>query len=442
MEVFISYEKESKDIADELVFTLEKNGKKCWYAPRDVVVSYASDIIEAISKSRLFIILLNGKSSYSKHVLNEMECAYKYFKEDKNIIIPFKVDNLPISNDMEYYIQRIQYIDAYSIPLSDAIKNLEEKIEKILLTQPQLPISPKNPISIETNKCDEEIRFTNRYYDIDDNYENKRLKIEAELLFNIEKSIYDKLLIGREKQNCLIVNTMYANGVMKKLTREEITNIIGLCYNEKACMAANYEYESNLVKFYHQDVEENDFEEKLEKYMIERNISGFDIVDITMGFLDWKNPFKVIRIISHFLNTNAVVYVRDIDDTVVFAYPDEKKLFKQFFTYYKLDPISGFRQSGRRIYSYLKKVGAKCVSLEKSGVDISNMSRREVEKMFFCYFGFIPNDFSIVYKKHPENSTYREVLAWCEEHYADLEEAFLDEDFMYNSGYLIYTAKF
>ncbi len=441
MEIFVSYESESKDIADEIVLHLEKKGRSCWYAPRDVLISYASDIIEAISKCRIFLLLLSGKSSFSKHVLNEIECAYKYYKEDKTIIVPFRIDNQEMSPEMEYYVQRIQYVDATSLPLPTAIQQLQERLDKLLLPANISSMDIQTSHASTSENFDEDKRVTNRYYDTDDNFENKRLKTEAEMLFPIETQIYDKLLKDRTNLTCLIANTMYAPGVMNKLKRKEISNIIGLCYNEKAYMAANYEYESDNVIFYHQDVEEKDFEEKMESYLQERGISGFDLVDITMGFLDWKNPFRVIRIISHFLNPDALIFVRDIDDTVLFAYPDDKRLFRQFFSYYRTDPISGFRQSGRRVYGYLKKIGARTVTLEKSGIDTSMMSFKDVEKMFFSYFGFIPNDFNIALKKDINNKLYREVLKWCDEHYAELEELFLDEDFIFNSGYFIYTAK-
>ena len=36
-DVFISYEHESKSIADNIVASLEASKIRCWYAPRDVI---------------------------------------------------------------------------------------------------------------------------------------------------------------------------------------------------------------------------------------------------------------------------------------------------------------------------------------------------------------------------------------------------------------------
>jgi hypothetical protein len=439
--IFISYESSARPLAEKIVKQLELLGRTCWYAPRDVLVSYASDIIEAISKCDIFLLLLSGKSSMSKHVLNEIEYAYKFFTKDQLYIVPIKLDNNPISNEMEYYIKRIQSIDAITSSFDEFFGVVVEKINK-LVGNSQPSQHTQDPSSILDFKKGNEPRVKNRYYDIDDNYENKRLKAEAEMLFAIENRILDNQLAGRRNLNCLILNTMYAPGVMNRLQREEIENVIGLCYNEKACSAANYEYESDQVKFYNIDVEDADFEEKLSDILKHHRWSGVDLVDITMGIMDWQNPFKVFKTVAHYLNPGAKFFIRDIDDSVVFAYPDERKLFIDFFSFYSGDPLTGSRYGGKRIYSYLKKIGAKEVIIEKAGIDTSAMSIKEKEQMFFCYFGFIPNDYRLALQKSPKNETYHKIVEWCETHYEELEELYFDDNLLFNSGYFIYTASF
>lgn len=446
MNIFMSYGHDDMATAQAIVDHLEGHGKKCWIAPRDVVVSYAYDIIEAISKCNIFILVLSKTSATSKHVLNEVEAVYRFYSQNSATIIPFKVDDAPLTGEMFYYLQRIQHINAYAAPFDVALSELERKINLLIKEEPApAPAAPgaQQAAPVAAGMSEEtEVRLVNRYYDVDDRYENKRLKTEAEILYPIEKGVYDKMLAGLSGLNALIVSTMYAPGVMNKVNRPEMANIIGLCYNQKACLAANYDYENDHVKFYHQDAEDPELEDKLEQYMEERGVKGFDFVDITMGFLDWEKPFRVIKTIAHFLNPGAQIYVRDVDDSVCFAFPDEKEYFKHLFRLYKLDPLSGYRSSGRRVYSYLKKIGAKKVVLEYAGVNTADLEYRDVERMCFSYCGFVPNDFAICVREHPENEEYKKALEWCNEHYDDLEESFLDEDFIFNSGYFIYSAKF
>ena len=170
-------------------------------------------------------------------------------------------------------------------------------------------------------------------------------------------------------------------------------------------------------------------------------IDKFDFVDITMGFLDWKKPFNVLKILKRYMRKDCRVFVRDVDDGVVFAYPDKDGLFKQFKKFYVVNPIAGFRSSGRRIFGYFQKIHAREIKLVHSGIDISDLDYEQKEKMFFAYFGFIPNDFRICYNEDPTKEEYKKIIEWCDLYYDDLEEAFMDNDFFYNSGYFIYTIK-
>ena len=70
MDVFISYEHQSKSIADNICAVLESKGIRCWYAPRDVYGDYATSIVEAIESCKVFVLILNCDSSNSPHVLN------------------------------------------------------------------------------------------------------------------------------------------------------------------------------------------------------------------------------------------------------------------------------------------------------------------------------------------------------------------------------------
>ena len=439
MDVFISYNRNDIKQANDVVGYLEQNGKTCWIAPRDVILSYASDIVDAISKCKIFVIVISANTLGSVHVLNEIEQAYKYYSEGKLAIIPFFVENVQLSPAMDYYLARIQHIycaDNFNAGLAELLSKIE-----IALNKEEKGDSVSGTVSgasIIPSGNDEEVRLANRYYDVDDLYEKRRLKVEGELLLRFEKEVVDDLLKDKEHLNGLVTTCMFAAAVMEKIDLSKFDKMIGLCYNEKAVFEANYDYRSDNVRFFNQDVEDDDFEDKLMAYMKEMGIDGFDYVDISMGFLDWKNPFKVIKTIKKFMNKGCRVYVKDIDDGVLMYYPDEGKLFSKFKTFYPLDPISGFRRSGRRVFSYFKKLHASSIDLVHSGIDVTDMTLEEKEKMFFSYFGFIPNDFKICYNQDPSRKDFKAIIDWCDEYYDTLEETFMGDSFFFNSGYFIY----
>jgi len=58
-DVFISYATEDKITADAVCFGLEKEGIRCWMAPRDILPSdnYDDAIIQAIDIARVMVVI-------------------------------------------------------------------------------------------------------------------------------------------------------------------------------------------------------------------------------------------------------------------------------------------------------------------------------------------------------------------------------------------------
>jgi TIR domain len=75
--VFISYSSQDATVAERVCSALEAAGLPCWIAPRDVRAgeSYAAAIVEAISSSRMLVLLLSQGAISSPHVLREVERA-------------------------------------------------------------------------------------------------------------------------------------------------------------------------------------------------------------------------------------------------------------------------------------------------------------------------------------------------------------------------------
>ena len=90
---------------------LEGKGVRCWIAPRDVAPSesYAGAIVRAIQNATLFIVVLSSAANESPHVLNEIERAF-----NRQIpIIPFRIAAVSPNEDLQYFLSRPQWIDAF-----------------------------------------------------------------------------------------------------------------------------------------------------------------------------------------------------------------------------------------------------------------------------------------------------------------------------------------
>ena len=436
MDVFISYEHESKSIADNICAVLESKGVRCWYAPRDVYGDYATSIVEAIEHCKVFILILNHSSSESPHVLNEVEMAYKRILNGEITIIPFKVDEGILSKAMEYYVKRLHWIDAVSAPLEKSILELYQKLVPILGITEREAEGETEP---KTNL----VRKANQYYTPEDLVEVSRIAKEEKVLFEIERPYYDKLFFGKSDVNVLDFDVLCAESAIKKFNRPEVAKAVFFSYNESVVREGNELCADNdNFKFFHLDATDGSIDEIFRSAMGEMNIDSFDFVNLTMAIMNLENPFKTLKKIRKYMHSGAVAYVRDVDDGVVFAYPDKDGLFREFFDFYKYDTFSGSRESARQVFNFMRKLGAKDVRLEKAGVSTASMDYDDKRLLFEAWFGFIPNDFRLMLKEDSANKFAQQVLDWIDENYDELEEQFFEEDFLFNSGYLIYTVRF
>lgn len=129
-DVFISYSHKNKPMADAVCATLEQNGIRCWYAPRDIAVGreWAECIIDAIENCRVFFLLFSDFSNASAQVLREVSKAVSAQK----IIIPMKVTNTVPSGGMEYYLSTVHWLDMLNAPVQEQLRTLLIRVDSVL----------------------------------------------------------------------------------------------------------------------------------------------------------------------------------------------------------------------------------------------------------------------------------------------------------------------
>lgn len=128
-DVFISYSSKDKKAAEAVCAKLESDGIKCWIAPRDIPPSarYAQSIINGINASRLMIFIFSSHANDSEHVESEIDRAY-----NKRIpIIPLRIEDLPLSGSLEYYLSTAQWFDALP-PLEEHLEKLPKVVRQLL----------------------------------------------------------------------------------------------------------------------------------------------------------------------------------------------------------------------------------------------------------------------------------------------------------------------
>lgn len=154
-DVFISYSTKNKNVADAIVADFEQHGIKCWYAPRDILPGqeWVSAIKDALEGSKMLILVYTGEANDSRQVMNEVALAFNAGKT----IVPFRLTEEQMNNELEYYLTRVHWLDAVSKPLSNNIEELRKYVGVILQKPEEVSgekrsVDQENPASAGNKK--------------------------------------------------------------------------------------------------------------------------------------------------------------------------------------------------------------------------------------------------------------------------------------------------
>jgi hypothetical protein len=129
-DVFICHSSKDRTIADAIVSMLEQHRIRCWIAPRDVLpgMEYAGAIVEAISSSKLTVLVFSSNSNQSPHVRREIERTVS-----RGIaVLPFRVEDVVPSPSLEYFISDAHWLDAMTPPLEQHLDHLVGTVRRLL----------------------------------------------------------------------------------------------------------------------------------------------------------------------------------------------------------------------------------------------------------------------------------------------------------------------
>ncbi|MEA2641296.1 MAG: hypothetical protein QOF51_2690, partial [Chloroflexota bacterium] len=129
-DAFISYAHQDKPVADAVCARLEAKGIRCWIAPRDVLPGseWSAAILDGISESRLLVLIYSASANESGQVRREVERAVS-----KGIaLLPFRIEDVPLSKSLEYFMSTPHWLDALSEPLEHHIEQLAQTVTILL----------------------------------------------------------------------------------------------------------------------------------------------------------------------------------------------------------------------------------------------------------------------------------------------------------------------
>ena len=420
-----------ENIADQIVDILEANGIKCWYAPKDVMGDYSTSICDAIETAKFFIVLLDNNGSKSPHVLNEVEMAYKgIIGEDADLtILPFKLDKEELFKTMQYCIHSIHWVDASNNNINDAVGELLQIINTIL--KPVRLTSPKK-------------REANTAYDHASDVELRRLKIQESVLHRFDGDLYFDY--SREFNELNVLDLGCNDGAYMSELRKNMDKpctLLGLDFNKTSIEKAQKAITDENKTFKYANIEhEDELDEAINSYLIERSLPRYNVINISFVFLHLSNTELLLKRIRKHLVKGGNIRIKDVDDNFEATNPDPNRYLEKMKELSIADSkFGGFRLTGRQIPYILSQASYSNIKLLKQGINTLGMDYDEKEDLFGMRFGYFEEDYVLICKSNPNDKYDNGDLTWIKKHYDVLRKKFTDDHFFYNFGIDLFVAK-
>ncbi|MBQ8689414.1 MAG: methyltransferase domain-containing protein [Clostridia bacterium] len=460
--VFLCYRGEGGMLASNIysdLCTYSKNKLKLFYAPKCIKhgENFMSICKEVASKVSLMILILTpGFFSQCRNdddvVLQELRsalsnptCAFL------PIITPrFAYDVVALEEffteqeiDRIKHINAIKYNDVYSFNSMELLLPILK--DKVGATDYDEIIQSELLAKQARTKRRVHIHDENKtgFFSQENKVESRRLETQQRLLFDFDMPVYEKYLEGKSELNVLDVGCGNGKALMTRLgNRPEVSKIIGIEYDQTFVDKAKNDYAGTKASFYQMDAEADDFIDNLRDVMDEQGIEGFDWINILAVMSHLKSPYQLLKSLRKVCNRGAVIFIRNIDDGLNFVHPDEKLMFERSFNMIAKCDTTGYRYSGRELFTLLHRAGYRDIVYEKMGINSATMDYSEKEALFDTIFIFLKNSINVTAKNNPYNQEIQVEKEWLDEHFEDLEEQFLSSDSFVNFGFLIVVAKY
>jgi len=133
-QVFISHSSKDKGVAGAACAALERQGIRCWVAPRDVLpgLEYGEAIVDAIAACQIVVLIFSRQANESPQVRREIERSVSRGKT----ILPFRIeDALPVGA-MEYALSNTHFMDAFESPVERHLPTLCRAVAALLQRAP------------------------------------------------------------------------------------------------------------------------------------------------------------------------------------------------------------------------------------------------------------------------------------------------------------------
>lgn len=183
--------------------------------------------------------------------------------------------------------------------------------------------------------------------------------------------------------------------------------------------------------------EEDDYRRNLDRLLSANRLKGFDIIDMTLTLKDLRNPDAALDLMSRYVNdSKSILFIRELDDRAVFAYPDEKGFVPKMLSLLRMDVNAGCRDMGARLRTMLSRIDANDVFISDKTVSTANHKAKFCLKLCDAYFSYLLPEYRTLAEENPRSRRFAEALEWLESNYNDFRNQFRSREFYFRSGFM------
>jgi hypothetical protein len=131
-DVYVCYADEDEETAEKVFSALEKRKLKCWMKNHNVRKDMVGEMMDAINKSYVMVLIYSMHSKFSDYVNTEVDMAFS----NEIPIMVFRSDDSEIDGALEFFLKPQPKFDAYKNPdaefkrlinhTSDLVKNAKK----------------------------------------------------------------------------------------------------------------------------------------------------------------------------------------------------------------------------------------------------------------------------------------------------------------------------
>lgn len=365
--IYISFSNTDRHFSDSIVASIKYYGAEIWYQTDNSKHNNIPRANNAFKASVAFVCLVSHNSLSSIRVRNEVNRAILESKRRKDYkILPIIIGTLNEQDEelLSLLMGSYPYIELSSFPDEHALAL--KLFEQIGLT----PSLEREKASLYSGIKEVEVYRIAQQNTIYNEYANRHL---------------DRVFLKFKAPDVLDVGCSDGKNINLRLQGRSYHSLIGIDIDSKKIEQAIIDHPDNRQTFICMDVASDDFIEKMQSCLAQRNQDGFDIIHISSVLLHLKDPGEVLSRLRSFLRPKGLLFIQEEDDGLNLSYP-HADFFQDAFYLWEHSLESGDRFFARKLPKLLKKSGYRNIRLLSTTITSLDFGNDRLEAFWDLYF--------------------------------------------------------